>query len=105
MGVAILIFLYNMIKSWRSGPRVGDDPGGGAAPDGETPLGPAPAENARWGGDTLEWYTASPPPPDNFDRLPPITSARPLRDLRLRLARQGRPRTAPRRGPPSSPSP
>jgi cytochrome c oxidase subunit 1 len=67
MAVAILIFLYNMIKSWRSGPRVGNDP---------------------WGGDTLEWYTTSPPPPENFDKLPPITSARPLRDLRMRLARQ-----------------
>jgi cytochrome c oxidase subunit I len=67
MAVAILIFVFNMWKSWRSGPRVGNDP---------------------WGGDTLEWYTTSPPPPENFDTLPPITSARPLRDLRMRLERQ-----------------
>jgi heme/copper-type cytochrome/quinol oxidase subunit 1 len=64
MTVALLLFLYNVIKSWRSGPRVGNDP---------------------WRANTLEWYTTSPPPLHNFDDLPPITSERPLRDLRLRL--------------------
>ena len=41
------------------------------------------AGNDPWLADTLEWYTTSPPPPDNFDRPSPyVTSARPLRDLR-----------------------
>ena len=35
-----------------------------------------------WEGNTLEWYTTSPPPAHNFDRLPEIHSERPLFDLR-----------------------
>lgn len=35
-----------------------------------------------WGGHTLEWFTPSPPPPDNFtEPLPPLESAEPLLDL------------------------
>jgi cytochrome c oxidase subunit I len=69
MGVAILVFLVNAVRSWRAGPRVGPDP---------------------WTADTLEWYATSPPPPHNFERVPYISSARPLRDLRQRLREQRR---------------
>ena len=69
MGVAILIFLVNAIRSWRGGPRVGSDP---------------------WKADTLEWYAASPPAVHNFARVPYVSSARPLRDLRLRLQERQR---------------
>ena len=50
----------------------------------------APAD--PWGtGMSLEWATSSPPPPHNFDALPPIRSYAPLYDLRQREADAERP--------------
>ena len=36
------------------------------------------AGNNPWGAPTLEWATSSPPPPQNFTRIPVVTSREPL---------------------------
>ena len=64
IAAGLVVFVANVIKTRRTGRRAEQDP---------------------WQADTLEWYATSPPPEWNFDSIPPITSARPLRDLRARL--------------------
>ncbi|HUQ63475.1 MAG TPA: cbb3-type cytochrome c oxidase subunit I [Acidimicrobiales bacterium] len=39
------------------------------------------AEADPWGGHTLEWATASPPPPHNFHAIPEVRSEAPVLDL------------------------
>jgi cytochrome c oxidase subunit 1 len=51
LGLSTLIFVYNMIVSWRGGPRAVANP---------------------WNGLTLEWQVSSPPPIFNFDSMPTI---------------------------------
>jgi cytochrome c oxidase subunit 1 len=41
-----------------------------------------------WKGNTLEWFTTSPPPPNNFDVIPRVRSLEPMRDIRRQVERQ-----------------
>ena len=68
LAVGVLVFVWNVIRSLRRGPRADGDP---------------------WDAQTLEWATSSPPPERNFESLPPIRSERPLWDQKLQeLQRQ-----------------
>ncbi|WP_290059363.1 aa3-type cytochrome oxidase subunit I [Amycolatopsis solani] len=62
LGLSVLPFIWNVVKSYRFGQPVGvDDP---------------------WGyGNSLEWATTSPPPRHNFLDLPRIRSERPAFEL------------------------
>ncbi len=51
LGLSALIFLYNIVASWRYGPRAPANP---------------------WRALTLEWQVSSPPPIFNFDRVPTV---------------------------------
>jgi cytochrome c oxidase subunit 1 len=51
LGLSTLIFVYNMVVSWRGGPRAVANP---------------------WRGMTLEWQVSSPPPIFNFDSMPTV---------------------------------
>jgi heme/copper-type cytochrome/quinol oxidase subunit 1 len=56
-----VLFAWNLAVSLRRGEPAGDDP---------------------WQANSLEWATTSPPPAHNFHWLPPVTSERPVFDLR-----------------------
>jgi cytochrome c oxidase subunit I len=61
LAAGIVMTLVNAALSRTGGTRAGHDP---------------------WGGDSLEWFALSPPDPHNFDVLPDVRSARPMRDIR-----------------------
>ena len=60
-GLAILVFVWNLISSYWKGALAGNDP---------------------WDAWTLEWSVSSPPPAYNFAATPVVASRRPLWDLK-----------------------
>jgi cytochrome c oxidase subunit 1 len=60
IGISVLLFIINVVRSQRVGAIAGDNP---------------------WGGGTLEWATASPPAAANFERPPVVHSRYPLWDV------------------------
>jgi heme/copper-type cytochrome/quinol oxidase subunit 1 len=65
LGIGVLVTVVNVLWSLKNGRRAGNDP---------------------WQGNTLEWFTSSPPPPNNFDVVPRVRSVEPMKDIRREVA-------------------
>jgi heme/copper-type cytochrome/quinol oxidase subunit 1 len=65
LGVGVIVTVVNVLVSLKGGKRAGNDP---------------------WKGNTLEWFTQSPPPPNNFDVVPRVRSVEPMKDIRREVA-------------------
>ncbi len=61
LGLGVLVTVYNAIHSLKHGRKAGNDP---------------------WKANTLEWFTQSPPPENNFDVIPRVRSVEPMKDIR-----------------------
>ena len=69
LAIGILATVANVAISLRRGAVAGPDP---------------------WRGNTLEWFTPSPPPVNNFDVVPRVRSVEPMKDIRRQIERQTR---------------
>ncbi len=67
LALGILLTTINVLRSVKRGAIAGPDP---------------------WKANTLEWFTSSPPPVNNFDIVPRIRSVEPMKDIRRQVARQ-----------------
>ena len=65
LGVGVLVSLINALRSLKRGKKAGNDP---------------------WLANTLEWFTPSPPPANNFDVVPRVRSVEPMKDIRREVA-------------------
>jgi cytochrome c oxidase subunit 1 len=67
LGIGVVITLVNIVRSIKNGKRAGNDP---------------------WKANTLEWFTQSPPPANNFDVVPAVRSVEPMKDIRRDVAKR-----------------
>jgi cytochrome c oxidase subunit I len=74
LALGVLITISNVFWSLRRGRRASPDP---------------------WQGNTLEWFTTSPPPAHNFDVIPTVRSLEPMKDIRRRVLEQEQQAVAP----------
>ena len=64
LAAGLLVTAANVIWAMRAGRASGPDP---------------------WRGNTLEWFTPSPPPEHDFDVIPTVRSAEPMKDIRRQI--------------------
>jgi cytochrome c oxidase subunit 1 len=67
MGAGVLATIVNVARSLKVGVIAGPDP---------------------WKANTLEWFVSSPPPANNFDVIPQVRSAEPMKDIRREIERR-----------------
>ena len=66
LAAGVLVTVINVVRSLKVGAIAGPDP---------------------WKANTLEWFTSSPPPENNFDVIPRVRSVEPMRDIRRQVER------------------
>jgi cytochrome c oxidase subunit 1 len=81
LGLGVLITIINVVRSLKVGAIAGPDP---------------------WKANTLEWFTPSPPPVNNFDVIPLVRSVEPMKDIRREV--EQRTLGAPAEGPATVPA-
>ncbi|HEY1687574.1 MAG TPA: cbb3-type cytochrome c oxidase subunit I, partial [Solirubrobacteraceae bacterium] len=69
LGLGVLVSVINFVRSAKTGAIAGPDP---------------------WKANTLEWFTTSPPPVNNFDVIPRVRSPEPMKDYRAEIERRTR---------------
>jgi cytochrome c oxidase subunit 1 len=67
LAVGVLVTVVNVMRSLKVGAIAGPDP---------------------WKANTLEWFTPSPPPVNNYDKIPRIRSLEPMKDIRREVERR-----------------
>ena len=67
LALGVLLTVINLVRSVKKGAIAGPDP---------------------WKGNTLEWFTPSPPPENNFDAIPRVRSVEPMKDIRRQVEQE-----------------
>jgi len=67
IALGVLLTIINLVRAIKKGPIAGPDP---------------------WKANTLEWFTPSPPPENNFDVIPRVRSVEPMKDIRRQIEQQ-----------------